>query len=129
VAAPLPESVRQLVGDYIDSAELLEILLYLHRNPGRGYTAEALSPAVYTVPAAALLRLEELVHSGLAASDGAANPAYRYAPSTPALARRVDELAAAYAANRIAVIQSIFEKPKSAAQTMADAFRLRRNGP
>lgn len=128
MAAPLPESVRQLIGDYVDSAELLEILLYLHRNPGQSFTAEALSPAVYTVPAAALLRLEELVQSGFAASDGAGNPAYRYSPSTPALARRVDELAAAYAANRIAVIQTIFEKPKSSAQSMADAFRLRRDG-
>lgn len=124
-AASLPESVQQLIGEYIDSAELLEILLYLHRNPGQSYTAEALSPAVYTVPAAALLRLEELVASGFAASDGAGNPAYRYAPSSAVLAARVNELAEAYAANRIAVIQTIFQKPKSAAQSMADAFRLR----
>jgi hypothetical protein len=126
-AATLPESVQRFIGEHIDSAELLEILLYLHRNPGQSYTAEALSPAVYTVPAAALLRLEELVASGFAASDGTGNPAYRYAPSSAALAARVDELAHAYASSRIGVIQSIFQKPKSAAQSMADAFRLRGN--
>jgi hypothetical protein len=123
----LPDSVSRLIGEHIDSAELLEILLFLHRNPGQAYTAEALSPAVYTVPAAALLRLEALVERGFASSDRAANPAYRYAPATPELGARVDELAAAYAANRIAVIQSIFDTPKTAAQSMAAAFRMRKD--
>ncbi len=121
----LPEGVRRFVAEQVDSAEFLEILLHLHRNPEQRFTAEELGPAVYTVPAAALLRLEELVARGFAQSDGGQNPSYRYAPSSPPLARQVDELAAAYAANRVAVIQQIFQKPKSAAQAMADAFRIR----
>jgi hypothetical protein len=123
----LPESVRRLIAEHVDSAESLEILLFLHRNPGRSFTAEVLSPEVYTVAAAALLRLEGLVSRGFARSDQAANPAYRYAPSSPQLARQVDELADAYRANRVAVIQAIFQKPNSAAQSLADAFRLRGN--
>lgn len=121
----LPEGVRRFVVEHIDSAELLEILLHLHRNADQRFTAEVLSPVVYTVPAAALVRLEELVARGFARSDGGANPSYRYAPTSPLLAQQVDELAAAYTANRVAVIQLIFQKPKSAAQAMADAFRIR----
>lgn len=123
----LTDSVRRFITEHIDSAESLEILLHLHRNPGESLTAEELSAAVYTVPAAALLRLEGLVSGGFAASDRAANPAYRYSPSSPALAARVDELAEAYRRNRVGVIQEIFQRPKSAAQSMADAFRLRRD--
>ena len=121
----LPSEVRRFIAEHIDSAETLEILLFLHRNPGESYTAEALSPAVYTVPAAALLRLESLVAQGFASSTGAGNPAYRYAPATPELERQVQELANAYRNNRVTVIQTIFETPRSAAQAMADAFRLR----
>ena len=122
----LCEGVKRFIDERIDSAESLEILLHLHRNPEQSHTAETLSAAVYTVPAAALLRLESLVAEGFAATDGAANPSYRYSPSSPALARQVDDLAEAYRGNRVAVIQTIFAKPQSAAQTMADAFRLRR---
>lgn len=122
----LSEGVKRFIADHIDSAESLEILLYLHRNPDQGHTAEMLGPAVYTVPAAALLRLEALVAAGFARSDGAANPSYRYAPASPVLARQVDELAEAYRANRVGVIQTIFAQPRTPAQSMADAFRLRR---
>lgn len=121
----LPDRVRRFIAEQIDSAESLEILLFLKRNPERSFTAEVLSPQVYTVPAAALLRLEGLVSRGLVASDRASNPAYRYAPSHPALAGQVDELAAAYEADRVAVIKTIFQKGSSAAQSLADAFRLR----
>lgn len=121
----LSEGVRRFIGQYVDSAELLEILLHLHRAPEQRFAAEELSSIVYTVPAAALMRLEELVAKGFASSDGGANPTYRYAPASPALAGQVDELAAAYGENRVAVTQLIFQKPKSDAQTMADAFRIR----
>ena len=121
----LTDGVRRFVVEHIDSAELLEILLHLYRHPEQRFTAEVLSPVVYTVPAAALVRLEQLVARGFADSDGGANPSYRYRPASPLLGRQVDELAAAYAANRVAVIQMIFQAPKSAAQAMADAFRIR----
>lgn len=111
--------------DNIESAESLEILLYLHRNPGESYTAERLSPAVYTVPAAALNSLEGLVAAGFAYSDRALNPSYRYGPSSSATAGQIDRLAEAYRTNRVAVIQTIFKRPKTPAQAMADAFRIR----
>jgi hypothetical protein len=121
----LPNEVRRFIAEHIDSAETLEILLFLQRNPEQGYTAEALSTAVYTVPAAALLRLEALVGQGFASTNGASNPEYRYAPATPELQRQVDLLAQEYRRSRVAVIQTIFETPRSPAQAMADAFRLR----
>jgi hypothetical protein len=121
----LTDQVRRFIAEQIDSAESLEILLYLHRNPDRGFTAEVLGPAVYTVPAAALLRLEGLVARGFAVSDRAPNPAYRYGPTSPALAAQVEALAAAYQDNRVAVIKTIFQNPSSPAQSLADAFRLR----
>lgn len=124
-ATNLPDDVARFITENIESAESLEILLFLHRNPGESYTAERLSPIVYTVPAAALNSLEGLVAAGFAISDGGFNPAYRYAPTTAETARQVDGLADAYGTNRVAVIQTIFRRARSPAQEMADAFRLR----
>jgi hypothetical protein len=121
----LPILVERFIAEHIDSAESLEILLHLHRNQGVSFTADALSTAVYTVPAAALIRLERLAAAGFVESNRAPNPEYRYAPASPVLESQVDALAQAYATDRVSVIQAIFQKPKSPAQSMADAFRLR----
>jgi len=126
-AERIPEDVRRFLGEYVDSAEKLEILLFLHRNPGRGWTAEELSPMVYTVPAAALQRLEALAADGLVSTTGGGNPTYRFQPADERLRERVDALAAAYGRNRVGVIRAVLAIPKSPAQSFADAFRLRRD--
>jgi hypothetical protein len=79
------------------------------------------------VPAGATRRLEQLVEMGLATSNGSADPAYRYAPSRPALAAQVDALAQAYRAGRVAVINLIYNKPPDPLRSFADAFKLRKD--
>jgi hypothetical protein len=119
---------RRFLSEHISSAEQLEVLLLLHSEPGRDFNAAEVSGRVFTVPASALLRLEELTAAGLLTSDGAANPRYRYAPGKPELARGVDALAAAYRADRVGIIRHIYEMPRDPVRSLANAFRLRREG-
>jgi hypothetical protein len=121
----LSPEIRQFVGRYIDSAEQLEILLLLYREPEREWAASEVSQAIYTVPASAIMRLEGLVASGFATSTGDGNPRYRYAPRSDELRADVEALAEAYAANRVEVIKLIFSKPPDPLKSFADAFRLR----
>ncbi len=123
----IPDEVRRLIAERIASAEMLEILLLLEREPERGWTADEVSRQVFTVPAAAIGSLEGLVAQGLAASDGAADPTYRYAPASGGLRQQVSALAAAYRASRVAVIQLVFAKPADPLRSFADAFRVRRD--
>ncbi|HEX8361692.1 MAG TPA: hypothetical protein VF613_16365 [Longimicrobium sp.] len=123
----IPDEVRRLIAERIASAEMLEILLLLEREPERGWTADEVSRQVFTVPAAAIGSLEGLVAQGLAASDGAANPTYRYAPASGEIRQQVTALAAAYRASRVAVIQLVFAKPADPLRSFADAFRVRRD--
>ncbi len=123
----IPDEVRRLIAERIASAEMLEILLLLEREPERGWTADEVSRQVFTVPAAAIGSLEGLVAQGLVASDGAANPVYRYAPAGDGLRSQVSALAAAYRASRVAVIQLVFAKPADPLRSFADAFRVRRD--
>lgn len=119
---------RSFIAEFIGSAEQLEVLLLLHGEPDRDFTAAEVSQRVYTVPASALLRLDELASCGLLTSDGASDPRYRYAPAAATLARRVDRLSAAYRADRVGVVRLIFEQPSNSVRSLADAFRLRRPG-
>ncbi|HEX2188862.1 MAG TPA: hypothetical protein VHG51_08195 [Longimicrobiaceae bacterium] len=124
----VPPEVARFIAEHIDAAEQLEILLLLHREPGKKWTSRDVSQAIYTVPASATLRLESLVASGFAASTGGADPAYQFAPRTDQQRQQVESLAAAYRKDRVAVIKLIFSKPPDPVQSFADAFRLRGKG-
>jgi hypothetical protein len=117
---------RRFISEYINSAEQLDVLLLLHAERARSFNAAEVSQRVFTVPAAAILRLEELTAAGLVSSDRAPDPRYRYAPSTPELAARVDVLAATHRAQRVAVVQLVYQVPRDPVRSFADAFRLRR---
>jgi hypothetical protein len=119
-------AARSFISEYITTAEQLDVLLLLHSEPSRDFTAAEVSQRIYTVPSSATARLEELITLGLAQSDLEADPRYQYAPATPALGGRVDALAAAYRVDRAGVIRLIFAQPTTPAQAFADAFRLRR---
>jgi hypothetical protein len=123
----IPEEVRRLVAERISTAEMLEIVLLLAGSPERAWTADEISRQVFTVPAAAIASLEGLVERGLAASDSASNPAYRYTPATEELRRQVAALAEAYRASRVAVIQLVFARPADPLRSFANAFRMRRD--
>ena len=121
----IPPEVQRFIAENIDAAEQLDILLLLHRNRDRSYTALEVSQAVFTVPASATMRLEGLVARGLLSSTGASDPRYQYAPRDPTMATRADELATAYQTDRVGVIKLIFARPPDPVQTFADAFRLK----
>jgi hypothetical protein len=118
--------VRRFVAEYIHAPEQLDILLLLHGHPDRKMTAAEISRAVFTVPAAATMRLEGMVASGLLVSSGGPDPRYSFDPSSPGLRARVDELAAAYRANRVAVIGLVFQRPTDPLKSFSDAFRFRK---
>jgi hypothetical protein len=124
----IPPEVQRFIAETIDAADQLDILLLLYRNPERAFTALEVSQAVFTVASSATLRLEALVARGLLTSSGTADPAYRYQPATEELARRADQLAAVYQANRVGVIQLLFARPPDPLQTFADAFRFKGKG-
>lgn len=124
----LSAEVSRFIAEHIDAAEQLDILLLLHREPEREWTARDVSQAIYTVPASATLRLEGLTAAGFLASTGGGDPCYRYAPRSDELRGRVDVLAEAYRADRVAVIKLIFARPPSPVQSFADAFRLKGKG-
>jgi hypothetical protein len=126
--ADLTPDVRTFLAEEIDSAEQLEILLLLHRESEKAWTALDVSQAIYTVPASAVMRLERLVSTGFATSSGGADPRYTYAPSSAALRERVDQLAQAYRSDRVSVIKHIFASPPDPVQSFSDAFRLRGKG-
>jgi hypothetical protein len=123
----LPEAVRRLIADHIDSVEQLEILLLLFQHPERSWTAESVARELRVSPMSAGDRLKDMARAAIFSKVQGAEGEYRYAPESPQLAEAVAGLAAAYSERRVTVINLIFSKPVDKIRTFADAFRLRRD--
>ena len=123
----IPEEVQRFLAEHVESAEQqLDALMLLRSDPSRGWTAESLSQALFSVPHSAARTLERLQAQGFAAEDGAAPPAYRYA-AQGAAEDRASRVAAAYRADRAAVIKQLFARRVDPVRSLADAFRLRKD--
>lgn len=124
-------AVKSFIHDKIESVEHLEILLLLHAQAERTWSAEEVVASLRNELESARIRLADLAQKRLLAVDlqgqtGTASPRYRYAPVGP-LAAAVDKLAATYSMRRVTVIQLIFSKPLDRIQVFADAFKLRKD--
>ena len=67
----------------------------------------------------------EVAAAGLVSEAGGG--AYRYDPQTPELEQVVDQLAQEYAARPLAIVRAILAAPNEKIQTLADAFKVKRD--
>ena len=120
----LPAELRRFILTSIPSVPYLEAVLLLRADPADAWGAAQLSRRLYVAEASGAELLGLLRASGMAA---AAEPpgTVRYAPR-PELALLVDQLAAAYAQDLVAVTRLIHSRIDRRAQQFADAFRFRK---
>lgn len=126
----IPEGLTGFLLERIASYEELELLLLLRKESQGLHSVAELASALDLSEETALSSLERLAARGMCQRGGAARP-FRYAPATPEIARRVDELARAYEGARLSVIRIMNENAvkrmrAAAIRSFADAFRLRK---
>lgn len=108
-----------LVRRHIHSVWSLELLLLLRSRVGEAWRAEALVRELRASAPLIADNLSRLQASGLVAQDAGA---WRYAPATRELAAFCDQLAEAYRARPVAVINMI--AAPNPVQDLADAFKF-----
>jgi hypothetical protein len=120
----IPEVVRRLIADKIDSIPELEAVLLLRKDRTRTWSIEESSKALFVSPVVAGYILGVLTERGfLACSD----ESYRYAPDSPVLEAAVDLLATTYSRRLVEVTHLVHAKPSASVRLFADAFRLRKD--
>lgn len=122
----LPDDARLLVERRIDSIEMLDVLLLLHGNPRRPWTAAEAARALGTSEVAASAQLVALRQGGILSVEMTDDARYTYQPR-PELAVAVDALAAHFHENPLEVAELIAARPKQKLRLFADAFRLRKD--
>jgi hypothetical protein len=125
----IAQEVQAFIADHIESVVQLEVLLLLHANPQRIFSAADIATELRIDPAWAGEQLVNLCSRGILACTSPAQGLYRYGPRIPEMDRAITGLAQAYADRRVTVIGLIFSKPVDKIRSFADAFRLRKDKP
>lgn len=124
----LPEDVQRFYEHYIDSVELLHVLILLHGQKDRRWSIAGISEELRSSESSVSKRLQALVQRKLVHADsvgGGGSAQYRpHDPDTDAL---VDRSLGFYKAHSYRIIDLIFSKPTNAIQSIADAFRFRKD--
>jgi hypothetical protein len=125
---PLPawsmmeKDLAEFLQDSFGSVWSLEILLVLHRQPERVWTAEDLIAELRSSQVVVQQGIDNLLAAGLiVAEDGGA---VRYGPASAgqdALVRRLED---AYRVKPAAVRRLIIQSPAEKLRTFADAFKI-----
>ena len=122
----LPAEVRQLILRHLASMEQVDVLLVLARTPERWQSRDEISRTLrISEKGVAPRTFDELRAAGLIEMDAGHPARYRYAPSSPADRKAVEMLALAYNERPVTLVRAIYARP-TAAQSFADAFRLRK---
>jgi hypothetical protein len=119
----IPEDVRRLVIEAIDSVPELEALLLLRTHRERAWSVDEAGARLYVSVTVANHVLTALTARGLLAKQ---DQQYRYGPAKPDVDDVVAHLASTYATNLIAVTRLIHAKSSPSFLQFADAFRLRK---
>jgi hypothetical protein len=129
----VPDAVRELLRERVDSVEALETLLLLRRYPERRWEGQAVAEQL-RLPGAPLgeILMTLARHELLEVAE--APPRFRYGPKTPQLAQAVDELQRIYESDRTGILHVMTENAidrvrHGLTKAFADAFVLRRGTP
>jgi DNA-binding Lrp family transcriptional regulator len=122
-ATGIPDEVKALVLEHIDSIEQLEVLLLLFRQPHHDYDSDEVCRELRISSQSCIERLRDLHARGLIERNEAG---YRFG-ADPERNRRVFALSQSYLERRVAMINLIFSKPTEKIRSFANAFRLRKD--
>lgn len=124
----LPASVRAFLSRHIRSVEQLEILLLFARAPGSLWSAKKVYDTILSTPHSVERWLEEMTRAGLL--EKVNDPAGCYRLSSPEeVISQTGLLAELYRIAPVRIIEAIYRRDTIAAQSFADAFKLKSTDP
>jgi predicted ArsR family transcriptional regulator len=124
----LPREVVQAVDAYVDSLVGLEILLLLYREQGRTWTAEQAAGQLRIPVAGARRELERMADRNVVSNSGGGEAGFRFQPADDERALAVQLIADAYGSRRIALINHVATQALQRIRSIAEAFRLKKEG-
>lgn len=119
----LPGSIRAFLARHIRSVEQLEILLLFARGPGAAWSSKKVYDTILSTPHSVERWLEEMTRSSLL--EKAPEPGTYRLSNNEDVITQTSLLAELYRISPVRVIETIYRRDTIAAQSFADAFKLK----
>ena len=123
-APEMPAELAELLARHMSSMDHVALLLASHETAAVPASMEALAQQARIQPAVAERVLRDLVAARLLRREG---ELYHYAPAAESR-EGVEALAEMNRTKPVTLIRAVYDRPARAAQSFADAFRLRKPG-
>ena len=121
----LPDVVTRDVDQFIDNLDALEVVMLLHREQERRWTADQVAAHLRISARVARRELDRMRSRGIARPDGA--DSYRFDGSDPERAAAAARVAATYATRRVELINYVASQTLKRIQSIADAFKIKKD--
>jgi hypothetical protein len=121
----LPEDMLVFLRDSVHSAEQLEILVILHREPERWWSAEQVAGLLGVAVDSVGLSLRRLANRRLLVQQRQMPAVFRFSPHDSHRCEATTRLIHLYALRRVTVLTAIAMGPVDDVQSFADAFLWR----
>jgi hypothetical protein len=118
------EELQKFIRAALASLWELELLLAIARDRTRSWSADELNHELRANRSLVAGILTKFTDLGIAKEE---NGRFRCDPATPEIERGIGELQATYAVRPLAVVKAIASARDSKIQTIADAFRIKKD--
>jgi DNA-directed RNA polymerase specialized sigma subunit len=119
----ISQELKTFIKEQIHSVFSLEVLLLLHREQSRSFTASEVANEL-GIEIDVKQQLSELKSANLLGTTSAGSSNYYYAPANKELASIVDQLSVAYSKQRVPILSLILAEHPDRIRGFAEAFRL-----
>jgi len=124
----LSEGLKRFIKEKIQTVLRMEVLLLLHQQQSRSFTAAEVANELGVEKEAAKDQLTTLQALGVVVQSKTDKPKYRYHPLDATLGSMVEQLAVGYSAQPVPILSVILADHPDRIRLFAEAFRIiRRN--
>ena len=121
----LSEELQTFIRTHLRSVWELELLLLVSRDRGRAWSADELNRELRGSLGLISQILSKLEQAGLVGRTP--DDRYCYQPRSPEVEGIVRQLEETYAARPLAIVRAILAAPNEKIQTLADAFKVKKD--
>jgi hypothetical protein len=126
-ADDIPEDVRCLIIDSIDSVEQLQVLLLLLEQPKRVWLVPDITAELRSSDGSIEKRLSDLYGRRILRREPGDELRHTYLPFSPEIDPVIRRLAEVYRQRPNRVIDLIYSRPNEALRAFADAFKIKKD--
>lgn len=120
----ISEELRRFIKDKIQTVLRLEVLLLLHEQQSRSFTAAEIANELGFETEATQDQLAALEAIGLAKQSTSDKSRFKYRPVNETLASTVEQTAAAYSTQRVPILSLMLTDNRDRTRLFAEAFRI-----